>query len=161
MSEIEISLNPIGRDEIHKLEYCLLIGALSRQDLLEEALKNPEERLTWIDSLAVAAAAFARQKANLTISKIAEELGRTEATIRNHLTGKTKAGQLIKETYEKFVREGVKLELLYNRRYEEEKRKREEMEKEVSTLKEKLYILKEELIKIKENLEKLSKDIPQ
>ncbi len=161
MNEIEISLNPIGRDEIHKLEYCLLIGALSRRDLLEGALKNPEERLTWIDSLAVAAAAFARQKADLTISKIAEELGRTEATIRNHLTGKTKAGQLIKETYEKFAKEGVKLDLLYDRRYEEEKRRREEIEKEVFSLKEKLRSVKEELIKIKENLEKLSKDIAE
>jgi len=160
MSEFEISLNPIGRDEIHKLEYCLLIGALSRQEILEEILRNPEERLTWIDSLAVAAAALARQKANLTMSQIAEELGRTEATIRNHLTGKTKAGQLIKETYEKFVKEGVKLELLYNRKYEEEKEKREELEKELSLLKEKLNIIREELTKIKDNLEKLSKEIP-
>ncbi|MBC7090446.1 MAG: transcriptional regulator [Nitrososphaeria archaeon] len=160
MNEIEVSLNPIGRDEIHKLEYCLLIGTLSKQEILDEILKNPEERLTWIDSLAVAAAAFARQKANMTISQIAEELGRTEATIRNHLTGKTKAGQLVRETYEKFVKEGVKLELFTERRYDEERKKREELEKEFSLLKEKLSVLKGKLIKIKDNLESLSKEIP-
>jgi predicted transcriptional regulator len=31
----------------------------------------------------------------MTVPQIAEELGRSEATIRNHLTKKTKAGQLV------------------------------------------------------------------
>jgi len=61
--------------------------------------------------LAVAAAALAREKAKMTVSQIADELGRSEATIRNHLGGKTKAGQIVRETYERFLREGVKLEL--------------------------------------------------
>lgn len=106
----EIPLTPIGREEIHKLESALLIGSILRPDVLEE-LKKPEERLTWVDSLAVAAAALAREKAKMTVSQIAEELGRTEATIRNHLQGKTKAGQIVRETYEKFLKEGVKIEL--------------------------------------------------
>ena len=107
MSE-EIPLSPVGREEIHKLEYSLLVGTLFRPEVLEE-LRNPSERLTWIDSLAVAASALAREKAKMSVSQIAEELGRTEATIRNHLQGKTKAGQLILKTYEDFVREGVKI----------------------------------------------------
>jgi len=106
----EIPLTPIGREQIHKLESALLIGSILRPDVLEE-LKNPEERLTWVDSLAVAAAALAREKAKMTVSQIAEELGRTEATIRNHLQGKTKAGQIVRETYEKFLKEGVRIEL--------------------------------------------------
>ena len=61
--------------------------------------------------MAVAAAALAREKAKMTVSQIADELGRSEATIRNHLGGKTKAGQIVRETYERFLREGVKLEL--------------------------------------------------
>jgi probable regulatory domain-containing protein len=76
-----------------------------------ELLKSPEERLTWVDSLAVAAAALAREKAHMTVPQIAEELGRSEATIRNHLTRKTKAGQLVWQTYEKFVKEGVKIDV--------------------------------------------------
>lgn len=42
--------------------------------------------------MAVATAASAREKAKMPISQIAEELGRTEATIRSHLQGKTRIG---------------------------------------------------------------------
>lgn len=108
MSE-EIPLSPIGREQIHKLEYALLVGTMFRPEVLEE-LKNPAERLTWVDSLAVAAAAIARERARMTVSQIAEDLGRSEATIRSHLTGKTKAGQLVRKTLEKFQREGVRIE---------------------------------------------------
>ncbi|RLG71887.1 MAG: transcriptional regulator, partial [Thermoprotei archaeon] len=61
--------------------------------------------------LAVAAAALARSKAGYTVTMIADELGRSEGTIRNHLTGKTKAGKLVQETYQRFLREGVKIEI--------------------------------------------------
>jgi len=104
----EIPLTPVGREDIHKLESALLIASIFSPRVLEE-LENPRERLTWIDSLAVAAAALAREKAKMTVSQIAEELGRSEATIRNHLQGKTKAGQIVRETYERFLREGVKI----------------------------------------------------
>ena len=106
----EIPVRPVGRKDIHVLETILLVGTLFRKDVLEE-IKSAEERLTWVDSLAVAAGALAREKAGMPVSTIAEELGRTEATIRNHLTGKTKAGQLVRETYEKLVREGFKIEV--------------------------------------------------
>ncbi|MEM4021562.1 MAG: transcriptional regulator [Nitrososphaerota archaeon] len=106
----EIPLMPIGREQIHKLESALLIASIFSPRVLEE-LENPRERLTWIDSLAVAAAALAREKAKMSIPQIAEELGRAEATIRNHLQGKTKAGQIVRETYERFLREGVRIQL--------------------------------------------------
>ncbi len=48
---MEINLNPVGRGEIHKLEIALLLGTLFRKDVLE-MLRDPSERLTWIDSLA-------------------------------------------------------------------------------------------------------------
>ena len=109
MSE-EIPLTPMGREQIHKLESALLIGSILRPDIIE-VLKNPEERLTWVDSLAVAAAALAREKAKMSIPQIAEDIGRSEGTIRNHLHGKTKAGQVVRETYERFVKEGVNIQL--------------------------------------------------
>ena len=59
----------------------------------------------------MAASALAREKAGKSVTQIAEELGRAECTIRSHLTGKTKAGKLVRETYERFLREGVKIEL--------------------------------------------------
>jgi len=98
----EVPLSPVGREQIHKLESVLLVNSILRPEVLEE-LKNPEERITWVDSLAVAAAALAREKAKMLVSQIAEELGRTEATIRNHLQGKTRAGQIVRETYESRV----------------------------------------------------------
>jgi len=96
---VEVPLNPLGREEIHRLEGVLLFATLFRPEVIE-LIKNPEERLTWVDSLAVAAGAIAREKAGMTVREIAEELGRTEQTIRKHLKGETKAGQLVRETYE-------------------------------------------------------------
>lgn len=145
MSE-EITLSPITREEIHKLEAALLIGTLFRPDVLD-TLKKLEERLTWVDSLAVAAAALAREKAKMTVSKIAEELGRSEATIRSHLTGKTKAGQLVKETFERFSKEGVKLEFIpieptlteevknLRKELENEKMQKQELEQKIQQVK--------------------------
>lgn len=144
----EVPLKPIGREEIHKLESALLVGTLFRSEVLE-ALKNAEERLTWVDSLAVAAGALAREKAGMPVSEIADDLGRSEATIRNHLTGKTKAGKLVRETYERFAREGVKIEILkvekLSRELEEEKKKREELEKKLNMVKETLNNLIQKL----------------
>lgn len=67
--------------------------------------------MTLVDSLAVAAATIARERAKMTVSQIAEDIGRSEATIRNHLAGKTRADQLIRQTLEKFAREGVRIDL--------------------------------------------------
>ncbi len=104
-----VPLNPIGRQDIHKLETVLLISALFDPEIIEK-IKDPKERVTWIDSLAVAAGAFARRKANMTISEIAEELGRTESTIRNHLEGKTEAGKIINKVYQRLLENEGKIE---------------------------------------------------
>ncbi|MEM1565273.1 MAG: transcriptional regulator [Candidatus Bathyarchaeia archaeon] len=105
MSEIEVPLKPLGREDIQKLEAVLLLGTVSRQDVIEKMRSaDPKDRITWIDSLAVAAGAFAREKAGMTIPRIADELGRGEQTVRAHLTGKTEAGRLVRETYEMLVR---------------------------------------------------------
>ncbi len=94
----DIPFQPMDKEEIHRLETVLLVATLFRPEVLRKI--HEEKFLTWIDSLAVAAAALARQKAGYTIEEIAEELGRTEATIRRHLHGDTKAGKLVLETYE-------------------------------------------------------------
>ncbi|MDN5324848.1 MAG: transcriptional regulator [Thermosipho sp. (in: thermotogales)] len=99
-----IPLNPVGRQEIHKLESILLFATLFRKEVLD-LIKDPSERLTWVDSLAVAAGAIAREKAGMRVSEIAEELGRTEQTIRKHLKGESKAGELVRETYA-LIKEG-------------------------------------------------------
>ncbi|MEM0003980.1 MAG: transcriptional regulator [Desulfurococcaceae archaeon] len=103
-----VPLKPIGKKEISQLEIALIIGTLYRPEVLE-LIRDPVERSTWIDSLAVAAAALARYKAGLTTSEIAEELGRSETTIRSHLNQKTKAGKLIAETYDKIKKGELKL----------------------------------------------------
>ncbi len=64
-----------------------MIETILRPEVLE-MLRKSTERLTWVDSLAVAVGAIARERAKMPISKIAEEFGRTEATIRNRLAGK-------------------------------------------------------------------------
>lgn len=141
--EVEIPLKPITRTDIHRLEIALMLGTLLRPDVIER-IKVPEERLTWIDSLGVAAGALARSSAGMPVSRIAEELGRSEATIRRHLAGKTEAGRLVRETYERFAREGVRIELpseLLGARGEEVeklRRERDELAERLARVREKL-----------------------
>jgi len=47
-----------------------------------------------MDSLAVVAA-FARYKAGIPVTQVADELGMSEHSIRNHVNEKTKAGKPI------------------------------------------------------------------
>ena len=153
MSE-EIPLKPISRKDIHRLETALIIATLLRPDVIEK-VKNAEERLTWIDALAIAAGALARERAGIPVSQIADELGRTEATIRKHLSEKSEAGKLVKETFNRFAREGVRIELpteLVGEDIEDLKRKLVERDEEIKALKEKL-------VKIKQTLEELLKSI--
>ena len=144
----EVPLQPVGREQIHRLESALLVASLFSEEVIEQ-LRNPEERVTWVDSLAVAAGALAREKAGMSVPEIAEDLGRTEATIRNHLKGRTEAGRIVLKIYEKFVREGVKVELpgveRVRRELEEERRAREELEKKLSEVRKTLKELLEKL----------------
>jgi len=145
----EIPLAPVGREDIRKLEAALLVGALFRPEVME-ALRDPTERLTWIDSLAAAAAALARQKAGMTVREIADEVGLSEAAIRRHLEGKTRAGELVMKVYEQFAREGVRVELpveVERARELEEKlaRARKAMEEAASALEEAAKKLREVL----------------
>ena len=142
----EIPLKPLSRSEIHKLETALIVATLLRRDVLEK-IRESTERITWIDSLAVAAAALARSKAGMSTASIADDIGRSEATIRRHLAGKTEAGKLVLETYNKFIREGVKIELpetlapeceKLREALEEEKEKRKELEEKIEEIKKKL-----------------------
>jgi probable regulatory domain-containing protein len=132
-----IPLNPLGKNDIKKLETFLIIGTLYRQEILE-LIKDPNERSTWMDNLAIAAAAYARYKAGMPINLIADELGRPEETIRNHISGKTKAGSLIIETYEKIKSGQLNLVLLFN-----------SSNKELDDLKNQVKNLKEEMEKLK------------
>jgi Predicted transcriptional regulators len=106
----EVPLKPVGREDIRKLESALLVMSLFDKETLD-VIKDPATRVTWVDSLYTAVAAFARERAGMPTSKIAEELGVTEATIRRHLKGETKAGQLVAKVYEKLAKEGFKIEL--------------------------------------------------
>ncbi|RLE89998.1 MAG: transcriptional regulator [Thermoprotei archaeon] len=144
MSE-EITLKPISKRDVHRLETALMVATLLRPDVLEK-IREPSERLTWLDSLAVAAGALARSRAGYTVMRIADELGRSEATIRNHIRGKTEAGRLVLETYERFVREGIKIELPT----EVERR-----DKEIEELRIKLKSYEEKLLAIKRRLEEI------
>ncbi|MEN2983711.1 MAG: transcriptional regulator [Dictyoglomaceae bacterium] len=129
---MQLSFNPISREEIHKLEISLLVATLFREEVMEE-VRNSTERLTWVDSLAVAAGALARSKAGMTIPEIAEELGRTEATIREHIKGASKAGKLVNETFEKLKSGEINVDLLIL-----EVSKREALKRELLELREKL-----------------------
>ncbi|PLJ78322.1 transcriptional regulator [Infirmifilum sp. SLHALR2] len=106
----EIPLKPVGKEDVRRLELSLILGTLLRPEVID-AIRNAEDKLTWLDSLVVAAGALARERAGYSIVKIAEELGRTEATIRNHLAAKTEAGKLVKETYEKLLQSGGRLDI--------------------------------------------------
>lgn len=136
----EVPLKPTGKEEIKKLELSLILGTLFRQDVLEN-IRLAEDKITWLDSLIVAAGALARERAGLPTTKIAEELGRTEATIRNHLSGRTEAGKIVKETYERMLK-GEKLELIIDTQNEKLKQENEELRQKVEELSNKLNKIK-------------------
>uniref|UniRef100_A0A7C3SP31 Transcriptional regulator n=1 Tax=Thermofilum pendens TaxID=2269 RepID=A0A7C3SP31_THEPE len=144
----EIPLKPMGKEDIRKLELALILGTLLRPDVLE-AIRTAEDKLTWLDSLIVAAGALARERAGYSLGKIAEELGRTEATIRNHLTGKTEAGRLVRGTYDNLVKSGGKLEVGFQLAESEEV---ERLRAKVSELEEKLKKTKEVLSSLLQSL---------
>jgi probable regulatory domain-containing protein len=158
MNDNQIPLNPVGRQDIHKLETILLTATLLRPEVLD-MIRSSSERLTWVDSLAVAAGALAREKAGMTLSEIAEELGRTEQTVKKHLKEESKAGQLVKETYEMIktlVKEGKNVNDVFPIiALGDAKGLKEEVEK----LKKEKEEIKQSLTKIKEELEALVKKI--
>jgi len=158
MNEAQIPLNPVGKQDIHKLESILLTATLLRPEVLD-MIRTSSERLTWVDSLAVAAGALAREKAGMTLSQIAEELGRTEQTIKKHLKEESKAGQLVKETYEMIktlVKEGKNVNDVFPLiALGDAKGLKEEVEK----LKKEKEEIKQSLTKIKEELETLVKKV--
>ena len=162
---VEVPVKPVSKREIKQLEAMLIIGTLFRPDVLQAALSK-EEFLTWVDSLAVAAAALAMEKAGYSIRQIAEELGRTEATIRRHLRGETKAGKLVRETYEMLVRGELKLAVpIVSPEAEEElKQLQEEVKKlreELKQARDELERLRGENSKLRERLEKIEKAVGQ
>ncbi len=155
--EDQIPLNPVGRQDIHKLETILLAATLLRPEVLD-LIRTSTERITWVDSLAVAAGALAREKAGMTITQIAEELGRTEQTVKKHLKEESKAGQLVKETYEiikTLVKEGRMNDVfpliasedvkVFKQIAEKFKKEKEEIGKELREIKERLEKLIEKI----------------
>ncbi len=152
----EIPLKPLGRQDIHRLETYLLLGTLLRKDVIER-IRKAEDRLTWIDSLAVAAGALARQKAGMPISKIAEELGRSEGTIRNHLNKKTEAGKLVWETYELLAKGQVDpiATVLSTGDIEKVKKELDEAIKERDQLRSKVKELEDQVKELRNKLERI------
>ncbi|MET1125021.1 MAG: hypothetical protein ABWW66_07175 [Archaeoglobaceae archaeon] len=146
---MEVPLSPVGREDIHRLESILLFATLFRPEVIE-MIKDPAERLTWVDSLAVAAGAIAREKAGMSVTEIANELGRTEQAIRRHLKGESKAGQLVRETYE-LIKQGKLEDVL----------KSIELIEESGKLREELERLKEENERLKAVLEELKVEISE
>ncbi len=51
----EILLKPITKEDIRKLELALILGTLFRPEVLQQ-IKDAEDKVTWLDSLVVAAA---------------------------------------------------------------------------------------------------------
>ncbi|ADP77918.1 transcriptional regulator protein-like protein [Methanothermus fervidus DSM 2088] len=161
-----IPLVPTSKTEINKLEHVLVLGTLFRPEILK-LIKDPRERITWVESLAVASGSIAREKAGYTVREIAEELGRTEQTIRKHVKGETKAGKLVRETYN-MIKEG-KLDMSELEDFLETTVRKEELESKLSKVKEldkKLEKLKKEneklntkLEKVREKLEEILEDI--
>ncbi len=173
---VEVPLKPVGKEDVRRLELALIFGTLFRPDVVER-IKAADDRLTWLDSLVVAAGALARERAGYPVWKIAEEVGRTEATVRNHLQGKTEAGRLVRETYEMLVKTGGKLEIKMPaelapeetkvpeevQKIKEEldalRKEKEEVEKRVRELEDEKRKLEEKLKEVKERLEQVKEEL--
>ncbi len=152
-----IPLRPTGKREIQQLEMALIIATLYSPEVLE-LIRDPVERATWVDSLAVAAAALARQKAGYTISQIAEEVGRSETMIRAHLNGKTKAGKLVIQTYEKLKKGELKIVVPFIKVPKEMAMKIQDLEKIRKDLEEKLRQYEEKARELEKQLKQYQEE---
>jgi probable regulatory domain-containing protein len=162
MSEIEVPLKPLGREDIQKLEAVLLLATVSRKDVIEKMRSgDPKDRITWIDSLAVAAGVLAREKAGMSTSRIADELGRGEQTIRAHLTGKTEAGKLVRETYEMLLKGEKVLSFIFRETEISSKEEIEKLKAEIEKERKEKNELQEKLNKIQNKLENTIKVLEQ
>ena len=160
----KVPVSPVSKRDIQRLEMALIIGTLYSPEVLE-LIRDPIERATWVDSLAVAAAALARSKAGYSIGQIADEVGRSETSIRAHLTGKTKAGQLVLKTYEKLVRGELKVIVPFAAKAvavpEDIEKKLKELEEERKKLLDRIKQLEEELQNTRKELEEKIKIIEE
>jgi probable regulatory domain-containing protein len=163
MSEIEVPLKPLGREDIQKLEAVLLLGTVSRKDVIEKMRSaDPKDRITWIDSLAVAAGALAREKAGMTVPRIADELGRGEQTVRAHLTGKTEAGRLVRETYEMLLKgEKVLTFIVKEAEAPPSKEDFERLKAEIEKERREKAELQEKLIRMQAKIENITKTLEE
>ena len=158
MSEVEVPLRPMGREDIQKLEAVLLLGTVSRQDVIEKMRSaDPKDRITWIDSLAVAAGALARGKAGMSVPRIADELGRGEQTIRSHLTGRTEAGKLVRETYEMLLRGEKVLAFMLREAEAPSKEELEKLRSELEKERREKAELQEKLVALQRKIENAAK----
>ena len=73
---------------------------------ISEVLSDPVESTLFLDNLYVATASLAREKAGYSIPEIAEELRRSEVTIKAHISGATKIGRIVREAYEMLSKPG-------------------------------------------------------
>jgi len=154
MSE-EVPLKPMGKEDVRKLELALIFGTLFRPDVIER-IRKAEDRLTWLDSLIVAAGALACERAGYPISRIADELGRSETTIRNHLGGKTEAGRLVKETYDLLRQSGGKLKIQLPKEIApQQTQELQECRAKVSELENKVKSLESKLSEVRKKLEEV------
>lgn len=156
----EVPLKPLGKEEIRKLELALILTTLTRPDVLEK-IKVTEDKLTWLDSLVIAAMALARDKAGYPLSAIADELGRSESTIRNHLAGKTEAGKLVLESYEILRSSGGKLptSMVVTTEVELLRKRINELEKALKEKDEVIKILTEKLSKVRSIINEALKEL--
>jgi probable regulatory domain-containing protein len=163
MSEVEVPLKPLGREDIQKLEAVLLLGTVSRKDVIEKMRSaDPKDRITWIDSLAVAAGALAREKAGMTVPRIADELGRGEQTVRAHLTGKTEAGRLVRETYEMLLKgEKVLTFIVKEAEAPPSKEDFERLKAEIEKERREKAELQEKLIRMQAKIENITKTLEE
>lgn len=160
----KVPVSPVSKRDIQRLEMALIIGTLYSPEVLE-LIRDPIERATWVDSLAIAAAALARSKAGYSIGQIADEIGRSETSIRAHLTGKTKAGQLVLKTYEKLVRGELKVVVPFMAKGvivpEDIEKRIKALEEEKKRILDKVKQLEEELNNTRKELEEKSKIIEE
>ncbi len=155
-----VPLRPTSKKEIQQLEMALIIATLYSPEVLE-LIRDPIERATWVDSLAVAAAALARQKAGYSIPQIADEVGRSETMIRAHLSGKTKAGKLVLQTYEKLKRGELKIVVPFIKLPAEMAVKLQDLERIRKELEEKLRKYEQEIRDLKSQIKKYEERIAE
>lgn len=103
-----VPIRPDCKTEILLLQSALLIASMPRIIERMQFIDDPLENEMMLEHLSMSSAIFARTTAGYGVEKIADDLGRSIATVQAYMRGYSYAYEIIKSVYEEMIADADK-----------------------------------------------------